>query len=102
MSIKHDSVLREAIIAEMKRRKDADFEQYGRLYGEMANFGRVWGYCTWWFKFHIDEETRVIRRELERMERDGIVVRTNQSTNNNTMWALAEDSPQQVELSREA
>ena len=102
MSTKHDSALRDAIIAEMKRRKDADFEQYGRLYGEMANFGRVWGYCTWWFKFHIDEDTRVIRRELERMKRDGIVFRTDQSTNNNTQWALTEDSSQHEELSREA
>lgn len=102
MSTKHDSALRDAIIAEMKRRKDADFEQYGRLYGEMANFGRVWGYCTWWFKFSINEETKVIRRELERMERDGIVFRTDRSTNNNTMWALIEGSQHQAELSREA
>lgn len=32
------------------------------------------GECpTWWFRHHVGAETRPVRRELERMEIDGLV-----------------------------
>lgn len=45
-------------------------------------------FCTWWFKFHIDSDTKTIRRELERMEREGLVT-SDRSHSNNTKWRLA-------------
>ena len=72
----HDPKLRAAIIAEMDRAKEA---------GEMP-----FGYCTWWFKFKlIAWTTPTIRKELERMEREGIVT-ADRSQRNNTKWRLVE------------
>lgn len=42
---------------------------------------------TWWFKFNMGYETKEIRRELERMERDGLVT-SDRSQSNNTKWLL--------------
>lgn len=67
----HDPELRAAIIAEMRRAKETG------------------GYCTWWFKFHIPFETKVVRQELERMEREGLVT-ADRSRSNNTLWRLVE------------
>ncbi|WP_448649270.1 hypothetical protein [Pseudomonas corrugata] len=46
-------------------------------------------FCTWWFKFHVSgaRDTPEIRRELERMERDGLV-ESDRSQRNNTKWRL--------------
>lgn len=50
--------------------------------------GHPW-VCTWWFKFHLTEKsTRVIRRELEAMEREKLVI-ADRSQSNNTQWRLA-------------
>lgn len=43
---------------------------------------------TWWFKFSIKEQTKVIRKELNKMEKEGIVV-SDRQWSNNTMWRLA-------------
>lgn len=45
-------------------------------------------FCTWWFKFRIGgHTTSEFRRELERMERDGLVTADREQTNN-TKWRL--------------
>ncbi|MCY1346667.1 hypothetical protein D9M68_138940 [compost metagenome] len=49
-------------------------------------------FCTWWFKFHVDSDTKTIRRELERMEREGLVT-SDHSQSNNTTWRLTEKEP---------
>lgn len=47
-------------------------------------------FCTWWFRFHIEPfTTKQIRRELERMERDGLL-ESDHSQSNNTKWKLVE------------
>ncbi|SFX16496.1 hypothetical protein SAMN03159390_00586 [Pseudomonas sp. NFACC49-2] len=53
---------------------------------------RDW-FCTWWFKFHVSgaRDTPEIRRELERMERDGLV-ESDRSQRNNTKWRLVKQS----------
>lgn len=53
---------------------------------------RGW-YPTWRFRFWlIQYETKEIRRELDRMKRDGLVVSDN-SRSNNTMWQLVCEAP---------
>ncbi|WP_342624973.1 hypothetical protein [Pseudomonas alkylphenolica] len=49
---------------------------------------RAW-FCTWWFTFHVAgvSGTPEIRRELERMQRDGLVESDREQTNN-TKWRL--------------
>ncbi|MNJ37881.1 hypothetical protein D3C77_327170 [compost metagenome] len=44
-------------------------------------------FCTWWFKFHVSgaSGTPEIRRELERMEKEGLV-ESDRSQSNNTKW----------------
>lgn len=54
--------------------------------------GRPVELCTWWFKFHIDSDTKTIRRELEKMEREGLV-ESDRSQSNNTKWRLAAEEP---------
>lgn len=47
-------------------------------------------FCTWWFRFHIEPFTTTqVRRELERMERDGLL-ESDHSQSNNTKWKLVE------------
>lgn len=48
---------------------------------------------TWWFKFHVSgaRDTPEIRRELERMKRDGLL-EGDHSQRNNTKWKLTEKS----------
>jgi hypothetical protein len=47
-------------------------------------------FCTWWFRFHIEPfTTKQVRRELERMERDGLL-ESDHSQSNNTKWKLIE------------
>lgn len=52
---------------------------------------------TWRIARRLNVETKVVRRELKRMERDGIVDRAPYSTANNTIWRLL---PPNDELSR--
>lgn len=73
--------LRAAILAEMQR----------QLNDEKASLPKMIWYCTWWFKFAIPHETKVIRRELERMEQEGLVV-SDRSQSNNTRWRLTIDA----------
>lgn len=55
---------------------------------------RHW-FCTWWYRFHIEPfTTKQVRRELESMERDGLV-ESDHSQSNNTKWKLIE-KPDQV------
>lgn len=50
-------------------------------------------YPTWRFKFRlIQYDTPAIRSELNRMEKDGIVV-SDRSQSNNTMWQLVVPAP---------
>jgi hypothetical protein len=46
-------------------------------------------FCTWWFKYHLDgfHVTKVIRKELNDMEKEGIV-EVNRDQKNNHMWRL--------------
>lgn len=46
-------------------------------------------FCTWWFKFHVSgaSGTPEIRRELERMEKEGLI-ESDRSQSNNTKWRL--------------
>ena len=47
-------------------------------------------FCTWWFRFHIEPfTTKQVRRELERMERDGLI-ESDHSQSNNTKWKLVQ------------
>lgn len=78
--------LRGLIIAEMKRRRESDAEKYTWIY---KNTGKAHEYCTWWFKFKVPFTTKVIRAELERMERDGLVT-SDRSESNNTRWMLTD------------
>lgn len=71
----HNSTLRAAIVSEINRAKAAHEMQFG--------------YCTWWFKLRIPFSTKVIRQELKRMERDGIVT-ADRSQSNNTKWRLTD------------
>lgn len=53
---------------------------------------RGW-YPTWRFKFRlIQYDTPAIRAELNRMEKDGLVV-SDKSQSNNTMWQIAVSAP---------
>lgn len=90
----HDPALRSAIIAEMKRKKAKDRQRWEK-HGEDAVdwHERTWGHCTWWFKFKIPKPTAVIRRELDRMERDGLVM-ADRSSSNNTKWRLVDHDNQ--------
>ena len=78
--------LRALILAEMKRRKAKDIASVPSLY---AYRGNIHEYCTWWFKFKVPFTTKVIRAELERMERDGLVA-SDRSQSNNTRWILTD------------
>ena len=90
----HDPELRAAIIAEIGRGKAEGREQWAG-YGEDALIwhDKTFAYCTWWFKLKIPRATRVIRQELERMERDGLVT-ADRSQSNNTKWRLVEHDDQ--------
>jgi len=75
-----DRELRAQIITEMKRHFTTTANhvmQYRTLYP------------TWWFKHEIPYSTYSIRKELERMERDGLVTAI-RSQSNNTLWTLKE------------
>lgn len=83
-----DAVLRAAIIEEMKSRRAKSSSQFGTE--DIAKWPDRFSYCTWWFKSAIKRPTREIRRELDRMERDGVIRRGLESTSNNTHWVLLE------------
>lgn len=52
-----------------------------------SQFDGVW-FCTWWFRFHVEPfDTKTIRAELVKMEREGLVA-SDHSQSNNTKWAL--------------
>lgn len=75
--------LRQLIINEMKLNEKTQEQHFNDIYDRNV-FG--W-YCTWWFKFAIDQPTKFIRRELDKMERDGLV-KSDRSQSNNTKWLL--------------
>lgn len=77
--------LRESIITEIKRNQEESKEKYGNAFSDSY----VYSYCTWWFKFKIPLPTKVIRMELDRMERDGLLI-SDKSQSNNTKWKLVE------------
>ena len=58
--------------------------------------GSDW-FPTWWFKFHVSgaRDTPEIRRELERMKREGLV-ESDHSQSNNTKWRLTKYKPDGV------
>ena len=69
--------LRGLIISEMKRSRE---EWKGRGVDRPD-------YCTWWFKFEINLTTAEIRKELVKMEKEGLVT-GNRAESNNTKWTL--------------
>lgn len=77
--------LRNLIIQEIKRNQSESAIKYGNAFS--ADY--VFQYCTWWFKFNLPFSTKVIRRELDRMEKEGLVI-SDKSQSNNTKWKLAE------------
>lgn len=81
-----ENELRKAIIAEMQRKEI----ETNKDLGEHLNRSRYCSYCTWWFKFHIACTTAQARRELEKMEVEGIVIADRTQTNN-TKWLLVEE-----------
>ena len=48
--------------------------------------------CTWWFKGYMNHGTPAVRRELEKMEREGLVA-SDRSQANNTKWELVQTEP---------
>lgn len=86
----HDPDLRAAIIAEINRAKAVGRDTWAE-HGEDALLwhDKTFAYCTWWFKFKIPKTTKVIRQELERMEREGLVT-ADRSRSNNTLWRLVD------------
>ena len=90
----HDPTLRAAIIAEIGRRKAEERDMWaGRGEEFLTWHEKTFAYCTWWFKLHIPFATKVIRQELKRMERDGLVT-ADRSQSNNTKWRLVEHDKQ--------
>lgn len=66
------------------REKILDYIRRCRLQG-----GNV--FCTWWFRFDVmPHTTKEIRRELGRMEKEGLVI-SDRSQRNNTKWSLTEE-----------
>ena len=66
-------------------------------YMSQYNDPRESWFCTWWFKFHVSgaSGTPEIRRELERMEREGLV-ESDRTQTNNTKWRLTKYKPDEV------
>lgn len=81
--------IREEIISTMREFK----EHQRRVFGEMYH-PRYSAHCTWWFKSRINYSTAEVRRELLRMEKDGIVT-ADRRQSNNTKWILIEESTQE-------
>ena len=65
-------------------------ERIIRYMQKNENSVRGW-FPTWWFKFHVSGalDTPEIRRELERMTREGLV-EADHSQSNNTKWKQVE------------
>ena len=61
-------------------------------YMRQTELGTRGQFCTWWFRFHIGSDTRTIRRELEKMGREGLV-ESDHSQSNNTKWRLTAKEP---------
>jgi hypothetical protein len=62
-------------------------KKQGAFFGAYYANRSVYSYCTWWFKNNIGVSTREVRRELEKMEKDGLVT-ADRSQRNNTKWSL--------------
>lgn len=71
--------MRKLIISEMRGKETQD--------NNMGLTGH--GYATWWFKFEMPFKTIEIRKELLKMEREGLV-KADRSQRNNTKWFLTE------------
>lgn len=82
---KHDAWLRPVIIRELKR----GGEEHERKYRAIGFSKRKPFYPTWWFNHETLLPTRIVRAELKRMERDGLVV-ADRRLSNNTLWALTD------------
>lgn len=83
-----DTALRQAIVTEMKSH---ELKQRDRFVASGAS--RLWygQYCTWWFRHHIPFTTKEVRRELFKMEREGLVT-ADRGQSNNTRWLLVEEA----------
>lgn len=62
-------------------KKQAAF--FGAYYADKS----VFSYCTWWFRHKTGVTTCEVRRELRKMEKDGLVT-ADRSQRNNTKWSL--------------
>lgn len=86
--------LREEIIREMQRHEK-------RIMRDLPNsfsFSRknAAEYCTWWFRQSINVLSEKARKELEKMEKEGIVT-ADRSQSNNTKWLLVLPAADRIE-----
>lgn len=81
----------------MPQESESNLRQRITTYMSGVNGSRDNWFCTWWFKFHVSgaRDTKEIRRELERMERDGMVESDHYQINN-TKWRLTKYKPEEV------
>lgn len=83
--------MRQSIIEEMQRQE----RECRQTFFQGTHYSRQFYamYCTWWFNKRAGIPTAVARRELLRMEKDGIVI-ADRSMRNNTRWMLVEEATQ--------
>ena len=67
----------------------SDYDIRAQIVDELRKKSAAYGYYTWRFKFAINCDTKTIRRELVRMERDGLVI-ADRSHSNSTRWWLTD------------
>ena len=71
-------------MSELRQAICSAFQKYG--YNRM-------GSPTWWFKFDIPYTTEQVRRELKKMEAEGLVVKEPSSRRGQAQWNLRADAP---------
>jgi len=83
--------IRQSIIEEMQRQE----RECRQIFYPRTHYSRQFYamYCTWWFSKRAGIPTDVARRELLRMERDGIVV-ADRGMRHNTRWMLVDEATQ--------
>lgn len=81
----------------MPQESESSLRQRITTYMSGAGGSRDNWFCTWWFKFHVSAANGIkeIRRELEHMERDGLV-ESDHYQSNNTKWRLTKYKPEEV------
>jgi len=88
-----NSTLRAAIIEEMKRYEEAQTKIWNT--GKHFHRERYCVYPTWWFKHKINCATNDARRELKKMEVEGLVT-ANREYLTNLRWLLVQNKRNQM------